>query len=577
MSSRVCEGGRSKGRQHAAHRTETHHGDGDQPRRDCSRDRSAPHPLQLSRRGSEGRSILCAIGPHPGTSHGCQPSSRFFNADPEPDQCRSAVDGNLADDPNDPVRIFGKGVVGSSARAFSLLAWPSGQTLDVLRTPIHAGGELQLNGVLDVRGGPASSNAAISTNGRALLGDVEAQSLPSPADVTGSKSVPAPMKPMPSRLLFDLYANFASEIKFTDTLGRIAHAIISPRHHPYNLNDINPDGLYRIKVASASTLTVHDCRIEGTLLVELLAGARLEIGSNMLWKPYRPDFPALIVYTQDDLSTTVTLTCDGTLSESQSLVNFNPPDLPYYGDGDSDVTDTYPASLRGLIHIIRNTALPPLSATHVIAPNRITGCIVADGPIRIQTASIIAADPQLLAHPPLGYTVVRPPTNLLSNADFEAGLANWTAVGSGTTLVWSGTKHAGSNGLEIKGRSSAAGGVRQDITSSLLNGQTYDCECWLKMNDRPEDVNLALEVDSSGAGTQRFAVVVVGVQKDWTRVRVALSPAWVGTLNYGRLVITTTTTAQTFYMDDAMIRDPQQQLPPSLLPVAGTWRPELAD
>lgn len=491
-------------------------------------------------------------------------------------QLEDPVDGDVGDQAADPVRIYGRGRVGSSQRIFSVLAWPSGNTLDVLRTAVHASGDLTVDGALDVRKGPMSSNRNVWVSGAQVLGDVEAQQVDRPDNIIGSVQTSAPAKTMPSSMLFSVYKAFGTEIPFWSTAsggdGVLQNVLISPRHHPTMPEQTNASGLYWIQMPLFSTLTIRNCRIDGTLLVRLNAFTRLRIGPGVVWRSHRPDFPSLIVYTSTDWSANVDIECSGQLAEALAGTNFNPAQSPYYGRSDDDRTDVYNAAISGLVHIIRDTASPS-SVTTIAAPRKISGCILADGVVRISGDSILAADPQLYAKPPLGYTTYPQPNNLLVNGGIEQGLTGWTAVGAGTKLQDVGGAHGGSRCLKVKDRSTAAAGVEQDVTGRISNGVPLTSDVWVKLDDAVEDVSVTLLISSTAEGTQRFtATAAAGT--GWTRVRVQLTPAWSGTLNWARWRVATTTTRQEFRIDDASIADPDEQLPLNLTAVPGTWRSE---
>jgi len=68
------------------------------------------------------------------------------------------VDGNLSDDPTEPVRIYGAANVGKTSRAYSVLAAPSSTVgMDVLRCALYAAGNVTVSGNAVVSAGPLSS------------------------------------------------------------------------------------------------------------------------------------------------------------------------------------------------------------------------------------------------------------------------------------------------------------------------------------------------------------------------------------------------------------------------------------
>ncbi|WP_068129718.1 carbohydrate binding domain-containing protein [Roseimaritima ulvae] len=492
-------------------------------------------------------------------------------------QLEDPVDGDLTDNPDDPVRIYGLGTVGSSQRVFSMLAWPAGSPLDALRSAVHAGGNLDVTCSLDVRNGPATANDELQIATGTLLGDVEVTSVDRPDSVVGTVTkLPVP-KTMPSSIVYAVYEALASTIPPTD-LGSgsdlvLEDALVSPDQAPTTGTVANPDGVYRIQLADYQSLTIRDCRIEGTLLVELGRYATLSIGPRVLWQPARSDYPALLVDGTADYSGEVMIECSGDLDEANTGVNFNPATTPYYGDGDNDLSDSYTASLNGLLHIIRGDVGVNLSDTVIRAPNKIRGCILADGEVRIDQDSILAADPLLYAKPPQGYASFPDPDNLLTNGDMENGAAGWSKLGANTSLITSTDAHEGAASVLVTDRDTPSTGIQQDITARLLSGFEVSSELWLKMADQQETVELVLEVDSSGEGVQRW-VQSAAVDTDWTSVRLEHEPMWSGTLNYARWQIRSTASSQEFWLDEAIVQQSGEGPASTLSAVSGSWRAE---
>lgn len=492
-------------------------------------------------------------------------------------QLEDPVDGDISDDDAHPVRVVGRGRVGISERIFSVLAWPTGQSLDVLRSALHASGEMQVGGLVDVRDGPLSTNSDLKAASGQVLGDVQAESIDDPDRIIGSIDTSSVEKKMPNAVLHSVYKSLGTEIPFGDlgpqSNARLQHQLISPLRHPTDDSSRNASGLYWIKMPPSSALTIRDCRIEGTLLVELSYFTQLKIGPNVVWKPARPEFPVLQVYTKVDWSSVVDIECDGMLSERVSGRNFNPADTPYYGEADSDTSDEYPASIRGLIHVIRDVGSNPRSLTTIRAARKMVGSVIVDGKVHVSSDSILVADPGLYAKPPLGYTTAPPPNNVLANGDMESGTAYWSKIGSNTDLDRSDDAHSGDYSIEVE-RSTAASGIYQDITAQVTSGEAFGADAWLRMSSAAEEARLILQTDSTGEGVQRFeSTALVGT--DWTRVQVEHLPTWTGTLLSASWRVITTSSGQTFQIDDCVLRGDDESPPVNVRAVPGTWRAEM--
>ena len=495
-------------------------------------------------------------------------------------QLQDPVDSDLNDATGDPVRILGRGRVGNSVQACSVLAWPGSTPLDALRTVIHARGTITNSYVLDARGGPVSCNGTLRVWDGTVIGAAEADYVDAPWNVTGGATAPVPAKALPPKTVWEVYRSLATEIPFESLAnGSMANVLLTPQHNSLVPGATNPDGVYLISVPAYATLTIRNCRLEATLLVRLRdAGARLVMDTGVVWQPGRADFPALLAYFRSESSTSASLVCRGQLVESSCNVNFNPEAAPYFGNSDSDKTDTYTASLRGLFHLLRPYANYYSNETTLHFTEKLKGCVLADGNVRIVGDSVIMAEPRLVSTPPLCYTVPATSSNLATNGGLESGLAGWSAVGSGAWLEWSTYEHSGSYSVRVRGRASAADGIRQDLSHVVQSGHDLDIELWLRMYDNRENALVSLEVNSANEGTRWFTATAPNINTSWTRGRVQLTPTWTGDLNYANLVVTTTTSTQRFQMDDVEVVDTiaLRDRPPELTPIVSTWQAEAA-
>ena len=81
-------------------------------------------------------------------------------------------------------------------------------------------------------------------------------------------------------------------------------------------------------------------------------------------------------------------------------MNFNPPDTPYNGSSDVDLSDTYPSEIQGLVHVtgtlqMGNTVLSAgWCSANRLSPTMRVSC---------QQSQIIYT-PSLYTNPPQGYT-----------------------------------------------------------------------------------------------------------------------------------------------------------------------------
>jgi hypothetical protein len=280
-------------------------------------------------------------------------------------------DRSIADDYGDPLKVYGIGQVGAVRRVYSARLTAAGSGVDVLRTAFHAAGGLSLGGPTVVIGGPASTNGSLVLNGGGLRGNGGSEV------AGGGGSAVAAVKPMPSAGVFELYKLRATVIPSAAVAGGTMQvAPLSAASNPYG--DANPDGIYYVRLPDTiSTLQILSSRVKGTLLVEAAPGntaQAVELMSPSSWEPHRADLPTLI-------------------TKGVATVRVYGAIAPYAEGGTS-----YPSELRGLFHLIGTADVQLNDATYL------KGCLVADGTITTSGTVAAAADPALLAAPPVGYS-----------------------------------------------------------------------------------------------------------------------------------------------------------------------------
>lgn len=297
----------------------------------------------------------------------------------------------LSADEDDDVLLTGTGVVGTFAKPQAVYKWSVAAQqppLDLLRTAAHANGAMFVSGTVNVEDGPLSTNQTL-TNSGTLNGDVEARVISNSGTINGTRTTNAPAKQMPSSSLLDYYRSRASTISNLLVGSVMDWNVLCPQYNPYGFS--NSNGLYYVK--PSSNFTIRNYRIVGTLIVELASGKTLTLEQGLLWEPARPDYPALIVVGNCQMWTA------STLNES-NYVNFNPSWAPYQGSYDTDRTDLYPSSIKGIVHVMGAN-----STTSIYASTRIMGTIVAEGDIYLYNGASLNADLNLLERPPQQYRV----------------------------------------------------------------------------------------------------------------------------------------------------------------------------
>jgi hypothetical protein len=308
-------------------------------------------------------------------------------------------DHNLADDESEPVRLYGIGRVGEATRITSVELVPAGgEPLDVLRTTVHADGTFATHAshTITANGGPVSSNTLLANYG-GINGDAESTVFGNMwGTLTGTQTI-TDAKLMPGESVFDALAAQATVIPWASTNhGDPQFPLLGAAVNPTGAG-LNGGGIYRIHVPADEELNIRIRRIKATLVVSAGFRTQVRVEEPVLWEPHRMDLPILVVRGSD---VAVTLGAPPTRISEESLGdNLNPPGMPYNGDEDALLDDTYPSELRGLIHVINESPATTTLRNKV----RIRGTVIAHGDISTLDATV-THDEALYRNPPEGYT-----------------------------------------------------------------------------------------------------------------------------------------------------------------------------
>ncbi len=296
-------------------------------------------------------------------------------------------DGNLEDNPADPVRLYGIGQVGESIRVRSVLLQATGDGLALLGTTLHAADQVHLKSgkYLAAKGAPLSTNMNLRNDGT-IDGDVQAATQSGNGQINGTAEIPAPPKQLPDPAVFNLYWSIATPIVYP---GEITGQVLSPKLNPWGVT--NPDGVYSIDT-QGKDLVIKGSRIYGTLVVEA-PGKKVVVDDAAFLHPYRRDYPVLIVNGNLEIRLKSELY---DLSEEQWGVNFNPPAAAYIDEPDDDKSDVYPNEIRGLVHVTGDL-------TFFETP-KIKGVVICENRVTDEGSCQLEHDPALVSNPPMGYT-----------------------------------------------------------------------------------------------------------------------------------------------------------------------------
>lgn len=296
-------------------------------------------------------------------------------------------DGDLSDDPDDPVEIFSTAAFGDTRRTLEVQAEPV--PMRILRTALHSNLSMTIEGTVTASA-PVSSNASIIVRGT-LDGDAEAAlAVVNLGTITGTVTQGVPIKQMPDSNFVASHVADATPISiYSIPAKKIEYVVLSPGNNPYGAT--NPEGIYLIQ-CHGEKLEIKRCRIVGTLIIDSCKSDS-EIKEDVLWEPANGDRPALIVWN----SSRINIKLDRALNEADRGVNFNPAHTPYQGEWDEELADVYESQIAGLVYATGDIVFDR-------SMNKVVGTVLAGGGITINGGDNLEVtyDPQLAADPPAG-------------------------------------------------------------------------------------------------------------------------------------------------------------------------------
>jgi hypothetical protein len=173
--------------------------------------------------------------------------------------------------------------------------------------------------------------------------------------------------------------------------------LLSPQSNPFT-GVLNSQGIYVLNCAG-NKINLRDSRISGTLVI-LNPGSGSRIEGSICWDPTTllstnpnvPNLPALI--TDDQLQLGLS---SAPLSEAVANLNLNPAGSSYAGTSDTDLVDSYPSQISGIVY----------SSDEFTVTNNTTvnGSIVGATKITVQGTAVTVNHQPLYyyVNPPVGF------------------------------------------------------------------------------------------------------------------------------------------------------------------------------
>lgn len=262
--------------------------------------------------------------------------------------------------------------------------------MEVLSYPLAAQGNVLMANKKDltVTSGPLSTNSRITLTGSStVIGDVEAMSRAGTGTITGTATIPSTIKDFPDAGVISSYQAQATALGTTG----LQDALLSPATN--TLGAANANGMYLIQSGGAD-VTIQNIRLLGTLIVDTGGRGTVTINNSVLMEAISPDQPVLMVIG-DLVLKYDSIASNRRLDEDSVGMNFNPTGTPYLGQTDTDQTDTYPNTIRGLVHVTGEVVIQSKA--------EVTGVLITNKAAWIDQNSTLILDRAIASAPPTGY------------------------------------------------------------------------------------------------------------------------------------------------------------------------------
>ena len=303
-------------------------------------------------------------------------------------------DGDLADEPFDPVQLTVHAKVGSSEAALTVEMESDPTPFDMLDHSVTATDDLQFES-----GGALTCERTVQvaddckTNSWGILTTPQLQCSGMVQMALRGGQAPASVS-LPS---FDVLEQYIAAGTRISTIGIprsgsdlvIQDRLLTATDNPFGALDAS--GIYWLD-AGGSKVVISHCRLKATLAIR--NASEVEISGGIVW-----DYPtkADVILAAD--SPIVFRDVEGELSEPDRNVNFNPTSSAFRGTlSNGNTNDVYLSGLRGLLYSTDDLRVGPLVQNSHL---RIAGSVIARD-IWIEGFVVVTSLDEILTDPPLG-------------------------------------------------------------------------------------------------------------------------------------------------------------------------------
>lgn len=270
-------------------------------------------------------------------------------------------DADLANDDLGSLMLTGIGRAGAATYKLRTTLVAEVPPLTCLEVALSVGGSASFTNAIVNCDQTISANDSVTETGSSISADVEAVNLISGSGYNGSQTPGITPRSMPDpSSAFEYYTTNGTPIAISSLptnggVPEITKVLLSPTSNPFGAT--NPQGIYVIDCLG-QPIQFQTCRILGTIVL-LNAASSSSVLDSVHWEPALANFPALLVGGDFNFNSDSAVP----LTEANPVgVNFNPAGAPYLGEEDDVLDDSYPAIIKGLIHVsgLVSTASSPV-------------------------------------------------------------------------------------------------------------------------------------------------------------------------------------------------------------------------
>lgn len=308
----------------------------------------------------------------------------------------SDADGNLADDPAEPVTVTCYSALREARRGVAFTLQPIAKPLAILDHTLIASGSVSVTspGTFACTGNVlCGSSVVIGPGVVASAGGWNATSTIS-ATARGPQVISGQSVSIPSTAIASQYTELATPI-LSSSLPQSGGSLLLRRRiltstvNPFGA--ANASGIYWIN-AGGLPLIITECRIQATLVITNCSQVSLTAANHL--SP--PSAGSAILVSTAPIRVTQ---CQRLLMESTTSTNFNPTSAPFRGVGDNDTVDRYQSVLEGLVY---TPTVFEWASDNAVNGMWVHGTIVCGSAI-IAGPMSLERDNDSITNPPLGF------------------------------------------------------------------------------------------------------------------------------------------------------------------------------